>query len=719
MKLNLMGLSVILFFFFCTPIFAFSDCQPVFHYYSIKGNYTTELGLKNTELEDKLSLIANTIPEFCGVHVEIKFLEGLDPKQLVFDSDIAKDNNYYSFELQFYTPSYNVFFYDKNGDFIEDIHFNKELSYGEFIPMKEIYSEEELHDIWNTKRREEYIKLEKYYNDFPRLMDYLDNLLVEQTKETSFKEEETPPKSKLNNASESNNDQIASKSNSLLEEKKPKKSTQPNPSISQKSTQNRAQPKINSSNSKPEQLSNQGKGNDTNTSKKRGDTYEDLNDLIEFNFCSRTYYTLTNISYYTLLVEIGNYDKIDSQSYIVDETKSINRYDKVNKNSWYALHYPLELHQKDLKRYSKAIESIYRDLGILELGTDLAKEFIENLPDSYEHKYYDPGKEETVKEDISIVVEKFFADKGVDLYKEINEEYLKDQILFFHNLMIQSFLFHNLYLQVKKEGLPKFLYKDQPGYRTNLPRFMNPNIGLRVSGFAILGEEGMLNDYWQSNNLGFRGILQLGFPFEKSSKAIRNREYYRPYLVLGYEQLNIPIIDTWTNYVGADYIVAGVADEEYQLETSEGILLRSHSFQIGAIYKSLMASDIYVDIGGGIRKKWHSQLFFDDEQNYVGEDLALLSNKQTNVLQHNAINPYVELTIGRDFHEPNGNRCYEKPPRLDMFFSVYYSRVNIEQGDNFQLYQSSFDQLSALPYTSPSPNKKWYLMLSMGLGLNF
>jgi len=372
-----------------------------------------------------------------------------------------------------------------------------------------------------------------------------------------------------------------------------------------------------------------------------------------------------------------------------------------------------------MKKYARALKPIYRELNILEKGSEFIQDFIDELPDTYPRDRYEPSKDKVVKEKVDIRVQKFLGGLTVEVLKNIKEEELLDQIQFYHSLMARSYYLHYFYLEVKKGDLPKMLLKDLPNTRFKFPKRVTSTISLRGSVFALNAEEGVLNESWGTRTPSYRGIVQIGLPFEKSSKAAKNKEYYRPYLVVGYEMLNLPINATQTNFVGGDYVNGGTSDQEFQLATSEGIKLRSHSFQVGAVFKSLLPSDIYIDLGGGVRKKWRSQLIFDEGQNYLGnQNLNLLSNKQSDVLKTNHINPYFELTVGRDFNDNDKRNCSKDNVRLDVFFNAYIGRVNLEPGDNFQLYQSNFEGPTPPPFTTPAANDKWYLMVSMGIGFN-
>lgn len=717
------------------------ECQPEISYRSIEGTYISILGKESKELEELLGVVASQKEDFCGATIQITYQSGIETKQLVFEKRIEENTRKEDLDLQieYISPTYLVSIIGKDGLSIQELSFGGKKEVSEFISPAPFDSEIELKAIWNKERTVSYQQIESTYNQYPEFTLYLKELLPRE----SIVDPIAGKRSQLDVPSPKETDIPKVKKDSIQGVVEPIVESAPEPKKIENKTIVDEQPirkrrrnegtrqpiakrQPRKSNTKkhqsPPSKSNRSK---TASTKRTGPpvTIEEaaplLKDFVVFELCSKYMISVTNTSGYTIEIEIGNDRTKQSDRHRLSYRHTIYLPNNLDEDSWYKLHYSEELLQADLKGYKRSLESIYEELKISDFGSSMTQFFIDNINDFEPGERYDPHRGERVAVMVDNRMGKTLLTAGVDIFNAYQHEEAKRQVQLFLTLIITAQDLRAYYLELAEKGLPEYYFKDRPNYVNSFPKQMTAGLSIKGGIFGIGTEDKILNENFSSLTVNYRVEAQFGLPFEKAKGRLKNMRYKRTYLVVGYEQMNIPLERTGAVYIGGDYTSTGEKETEFKLQSNEKIILRNHSIQLGGVIKVVESpSYLYLDFGAGIHRRWQSEVVFDKGVNY-GVELSKL--KHQNALKSGQITPYLQLTIGRNgFAKDNkSGSCVGKMRGLDMFFGGFISRVNFKPGDNYQLYSTSFDNANAeKPFLNVATTKKWYPYLSMGIGFN-
>lgn len=713
------------------------ECQPTISYRSIEGTYIPILGKESKELEELLEVVATQEADFCGATIEITYQAGLETKQLVFEKRREETTRKEDLDLQieYISPTYLVSIIGKDGLLKKELNFGGKKEVSQFISPKPFDSEIELKAIWNKARTVSYQQIESIYNQYPEFTLYLKALIPRENKVEPIASRE----SQLNMPSQREIDVPKKMENPIPEVEEPIVETAPEPEKTEKKTISEKQPIQKKNRSEGTRGSivkrkpiNLGRKNRNQASTNNSQTQPSgtsnpigeeatplLKDFVYFNFCSKYTISITNTSWYTIEIEIGNTKSNQTERHKLNFQQTIYLPNNLDENSWYKIHYTEELLKADIRGYERSLKSIYEELKISDFGGSMTQFFIDNINDFEPGQRYDAQRGERVAVMVDNRMKKTLLTAGVDIFNAYQHAEAKRQVQLFLTLIITAQDLRAYYLELAEKGVPKHYFRDSPNYVNDYPKRMTAGLSIKGSIFGIATENKILNENFGSVTVNYRIEAQFGLPVEKAKGRLRNMRYKRTYLVAGYEQMNIPLERTGAIFVGGDYTSTGEKETEFRLRSNEKITLRNHSIQLGGVIKVVESpSYMYLDFGAGIHRRWQSEIVFDKGVNY-GVELSKL--KHQNALKSGQITPYFQLTIGRNgfADDKKSGNCVEKMRGLDMFFGGFISRVNFKPGDNYQLYSTSFDNANTeKPSLNVATTKKWYPYLSMGIGFN-
>lgn len=152
------------------------DCLPSFEYQSIEGKYIPILGQKDESLEAKLSDLAEGLPTFCGMQVEIVYHQALETKEIVLKKRRIKGSNQLSYFLQvgYVTPSYTTYLKNPKGAIIEKIKSGGEKALTEVTDSNNGKTAEAVWAYWKKEKKQIYAKLERASSNYQELSKRLE-----------------------------------------------------------------------------------------------------------------------------------------------------------------------------------------------------------------------------------------------------------------------------------------------------------------------------------------------------------------------------------------------------------------------------------------------------------------------------------------------------------------------------------------------------------------
>lgn len=153
-----------------------TDCLPTFEYQSIEGKYIPILGQKDASLEAKLSDLAEGLPTFCGMQVEIIYHKALETKQIVLKKRRIKGSNQLSYFLQigYVTPSYTTYLKNPKGVIIEKIKLGGQAELTEVTDTNNGKTADGVWAYWKKEKKQIYAKLERASSTYKELSNSLE-----------------------------------------------------------------------------------------------------------------------------------------------------------------------------------------------------------------------------------------------------------------------------------------------------------------------------------------------------------------------------------------------------------------------------------------------------------------------------------------------------------------------------------------------------------------
>lgn len=450
---------------------------------------------------------------------------------------------------------------------------------------------------------------------------------------------------------------------------------------------------------------------------------EPLSEMIEFEFCSKSTYSVINESGFSMQVFTGRENKEEYAEYSVRPSQKGIAKNEFEKGDWYAITYPEKLHLKDLENYKKEIASIWSDLKNPKMESDFNRLYNELNPNLQKIMEKQPNINNQILPVVAQAFEKIIAQTGTQSFKDGQNQEAKDQIQMYFSRLIKSYELFHYYKYTIGSSVSHRPASEILNFKKGSKKKLSPNFILKgsVNWFLFNKDDGFSQylESWPNIQLN----AEIGLPFERTRSKGGKIGAIRPYLSVGYHRQVFKFISPNNYHVGGEYLKNGDADAKIPLALSNNIKLRSESLKLGLLIKSILANKMYFDLGGGVDIRINSKISFDKNTEYFAltDDYSFTSNEQSDVLA-SGTTPYAQFRFGKllILGSSSSKKCGTKMKGgFDLFISGYFSKVDFSAGDNYHLYISEFSPTNEMPLVDLAPFKKWYFQLGAGIGYAF
>jgi len=706
---------VVAFLFFQQNFFASTptNCNPTIKISPLPGNYIPSLtGNKNT-LEDFLKKLGEENPDYCDANYDVVFTKGFSTKQMIARGNVEEKEPLY-LELQYYTPSYKVLIKNKSREILQELEFGGDLKSKKYPSISDVSSYDELYQRWTPNKRQEYRGLEQEGNNFKELMDFLS---IEIQSNKTIMEKETPPSPVVKNQTIPSSKPVTEKQ--TVQKKQTNKKITGN--VKSKSVPT---PSNTPSSKEPTVVTTAPKhvvpkNNNTSTKSSKPVKYELADepfiDMVSFNFCNQYSYYVYNRAKFPCIVSIGHEGEAAYESFTIGRKSKVLK-NRLKEGDWYTITYSEEIHENEMKWRLQRIDKLVDDLGKTDMSVMFGKIFLDMMPDQVVTTKYDPFGHEVSTNIDDNTFEKEFGKAFLDIANSARKERVKmdvKKILADIELSKNIFKHYEVFIN---NAPPKHQMDELPDFLPHSKKRMSPNFSLSYSISTInFDKEEGFHEFWTPNS-NHKLAFQVGIPHEKVS-GIQNLSFFRTYLMFGYEITRFELNEGNNYYVGPNYVKDGESALQYKLVDPKNITVRNENIQIGLLAKSMSQGRMFT-LGGGVQRRMRSHLLFKKDRDYFTDvSTELTDRSQPNVLKEGVISPFFLAQYGFFF---TGKKCKKKLNGFSIMLEMLYSKVEFEQGTNYQLYNSEFDINTTIPPTVDFMfSKKWYFQFGLNIGYHF
>lgn len=194
---------------------------------------------------------------------------------------------------------------------------------------------------------------------------------------------------------------------------------------------------------------------------------EPLVEMVQFQFPYGKNYMVVNESDFSIKINTGRESgKIFDDSSIKPKQKKTLK-NKFRNGDWYSIVYTEKLHKKDVENYKKSIESTLSDLNLSKLEDDFFKMSEQLIPNLDIISNENPLADKSQKGKVEVRFQRFISEKGIEAFKENQQQEAETQLKNLLTLIVQSHRLHHYYKYTVGTSMAHRPVNKLPWFRKN------------------------------------------------------------------------------------------------------------------------------------------------------------------------------------------------------------------------------------------------------------